>query len=339
MERRCFLAAAAAGLGAGLTGCQTRQVSRNPAVLEDRPSHVYVPTHTDGMQHVQTVADGRLRFALSFARPHRFWLVTGTRTRRVSVEDDDSLHFMCSVWDAETGVGIPTSNATVTLTRADGSPVEKSLWSMLSQRMGVHFGDNVGLGDAGTFGIDLQYGPIEAALGGDLAGIDAGTRSVTTEFEYDPDTVASLGFEDLGDRAGRADAVEPMQMDMLPVSRLPPREDLPGTTLGAGLSGDAAVAGTVLDAPPDGVDGNGPYLAISPRTPYNRYPLPFASLSADDESLSAVVDSAVGFHYGRVLDVRPEAVEVTVDAPPQLARHEGYETAFVDMSPVTLGGD
>jgi hypothetical protein len=151
--------------------------------------------------------------------------------------------------------------------------------------------------------------------------------------------VASLGFEDLGDRAGRADAVEPMQMDMLPVSRLPPREDLPGEMLGAGLSGDAAVAGTVLDAPPDGVDGNGPYLAISPRTPYNRYPLPFASLSADDESLSAVVDSAVGFHYGRVLDARPEAVEVTVDAPPQLARHEGYETAFVDMSPVTLGGD
>jgi hypothetical protein len=55
--------------------------------------------------------------------------------------------------------------------------------------------------------------------------------------------------------------------------------------------------------------------------------------------LQAALDDELGFHYGRVLDARPEgSIEVTVDAPPQLARHEGYETAFVEMSSVTLEG-
>ena len=94
-------------------------------------------------------------------------------------------------------------------------------------------------------------------------------------------------------------------------------------------------------APPAGIEGEGPYLAISPRTPYNRYPLPFASLSAGDGEvapLTGALDPELGFHYGRVLEAAPSGpVEVVVDAPPQLARHEGYETAFVEMPSVTLG--
>nr|WP_275040254.1 hypothetical protein [Haloferax sulfurifontis] len=30
-------------------------------------------------------------------------------------------------------------------------------------------------------------------------------------------------------------------------------------------------------------------------------------------------------------------VDLAVDVPPQVARHEGYETAFLDFDPVRLG--
>jgi hypothetical protein len=46
----------------------------------------------------------------------------------------------------------------------------------------------------------------------------------------------------------------------------------------------------------------------------------------------------VGFHYGADVDSisSGEELTVTVDAPPQTSRQEGYETAFVDMDPVVL---
>ena len=343
--RRTFLAAAAGAAGVSLAGCQQTEVSTgNPDVIEDRPSKVYVPTHTDEMHHVETVAVGRLRFAFSFSRPHRFWLVTGSRVRRVSVAEDDAMHLMVSVWDAETGTVLPASSASVTIARDGEAVVEKSLWSMLSQTMGVHFGDNVALDGDGTYEVTVDYGPIDSDLAGGLADLDPGPHEVAVDLEYGESAVADLGFEDLGYRAGREDAVEPMDMGMIQVGQLPTADALPGEVLGAATTGGARLVGTVLAAPPAGIEGDGQYLAVSPRTPYNRFPLPFAALSAatggDGQVLLPAIDSELGFHYGRILAEDPGgAVEVTVDAPPQLARHEGYETAFVDMPAVTLGGE
>jgi hypothetical protein len=346
MRRRTFLVAAAGGAGAALAGCERREVSTgNPDVIDDRPSKVYVPSHIDDMRHVGTASVGRLRFAFSLSRPHRFWLVTGTRVRRVSVQDGDAMHLMVTVWDAETGTILPASNATVTVARDGEAVVEKSLWSMLSQTMGVHFGDNVALEGDGTYEVSVDYGPIESYRSGGLVDLDPGPHEAAIDLEYSESAVGDLGFEDLGYRAGGEDAVEPMAMDMIQVGQLPAPEDLPGTALGVAQSGGAKLAGTVLDSPPAGIDGEGPYLAVSARTPYNRFPLPFASLSANGgtgeaEPLLPAIDPRLGFHYGRILSGQPAPpVEVTVDAPPQLARHEGYETAFVDMPGVTLGGE
>ncbi len=342
MHRRELLVAGAGAVAAGLAGCEQRQVSTGPTPLEDPPDAVYVPTHTDEMTHVATQSAGRLRFALSYAQPHTFWLLTGTRVRRVEVADEDALHLMLTVWDDETGISLPASNATATITRNGEQVVEKSFWSMLSQRMGVHFGDNVVLDGNGTYTVDVRYGPVESRLAGDLADLDPSVRSISTDLGYEKSTVAALGIEELGDRAGQRDAVSPMDMGMLPVSQLPTVDALPGRLLGSGRSGDAELAATALPAPPTGIDGDGPYLAVSPRTPYNRYPLPFASFSIgpDGETpLVSSIDPDLGFHYGRVLDGEPDTVRVTVDAPPQLARHEGYETAFVEMDPISLGSD
>jgi len=57
-----------------------------------------------------------------------------------------------------------------------------------------------------------------------------------------------------------------------------------------------------------------------------------------DDILQAMTDSELGYHYRTaVSDVKSgDQLTITIDAPPQTARHEGYETAFFGMPEITL---
>jgi hypothetical protein len=153
-------------------------------------------------------------------------------------------------------------------------------------------------------------------------------------------------FRNLGGTRGQKGAVDPMGMEM-PLAQLPPADRLPGRVIGEATSGDGKFAVTVLDRPPTGIDRSGSYLAVSARTPYNRYPLPSMSLSGElsrngdpvfDGFLRPTLDSDLNYHYGAIVDgIRSgDALQLGVGAPPQVARHEGYETAFFEMGPMTL---
>jgi hypothetical protein len=318
-----------------------------PSVLGDRGDSVYVPTHTEGMQMAGTRSVGRYRFALSYARPHRFWLVTGDRVRQVGVSESDSMHLMLTAWDGETGTVVPTSNAVVRVTQ-DGEVVvsDTPLWSMISQSMGLHFGDNVTLDGDGSYEVEVSFGPVETRRAGTLAGALSEQVSVTFDLEYSESAVDDLSFEEMGYRAGEPDAVEPMGMDMIPAGQAPPSDALPGDPLDEGTSGDGRFLARSLPVP-EGVDGDGQYLAISAQTPYNRYPLPFMSLSTTvtrdgsavfEGELTGTLHPDFAYHYGTVVDSLEsgDQIRIVVDAPPQVARHEGYETAFVEMAPVEL---
>jgi hypothetical protein len=130
-------------------------------------------------------------------------------------------------------------------------------------------------------------------------------------------------------------------------SRLPEASDLPGRAVGQGESGDAVFVVRTLESPPEGVDGSGTYLGVSARTRYNRYPLALMSLSATVEGdggtrfegpLTPTLDPDLGYHYGATVGEMGSGDEltITVDSPPGAARHEGYETSFFDMDPVTI---
>ncbi len=346
MHRRRFLAAGGVALGAATAGCSglfATGATGEPPVLEDRPDAVYVPTHVEGMAMSGMATAGPYRFALSYSFPHRFWLVTGERTRQVEVSAEDTMHLMLTAWDGETGTVVPTSNAFVTVSRDGDVVAEASLWSMLSQNMGVHFGDNVALDGDGTYAVTVDFGPVETRLAGPIR-----SERVSVEFdlEYSSETLEELSFERLDDRAGERGAVDPMGMEMLPAGQAPPAADLPGTPIGEEKSGDATFAVTTLEVPDD-LDGSGTYLAVSVRTPHNRYPLPFMSLSAaiarDGEQFVAqdlvgTLHPGLGYHYGTVVDgvQSGDRLELTVESPPQVARHEGYETAFLGMDAVEL---
>lgn len=350
VSRRRILQAGGTALAGGLAGCggllETESLGR-PDVMDDRPSKVYVPTHVDEMAMVGMASAGRLGLALSYTYPHRFWLVDGDRTNMVEVADEDSVHLMVSVWDRETQTVIPSSNAAVTV-RKDGETVlERTMWPMLSQTMGFHYGDNVGLAGDGTYEVGVRFGPVGARRTGAFEAAFGDQVAPSFSFAYSESERNELGIDDESYRSGREEAVEPMEMEMMPVPQLPAADALPGTVLGSRLVGDASIVGTIRSSRPAGIGGDGAYLAVSARTPYNRYPIPFMPLSATvsvegdtlfEDPLTPTLDPEIGYHYGAAIE-RPDgdtAVAVTVDNAAQVARHEGYETAFLDIGWVSF---
>jgi hypothetical protein len=359
IHRRGFLAATGGLLATTTAGCLSElgfeeESARAPPLVENRPDAVYHPTHNEGMQMVETKSAGPYRVALSYAFPHRFWTVENEDTSKVTVDRDDSMHLMTSVWHGETGVVVPTAEPSVDVTR-DGDPVtSRTPWQMLSQPMGFHFGDNFELPESDTYEAEVFVPPPTSTRTGPLASDDLEESfAATFELEFDPETVRSLDFTQFDDRAGSREALDPMGMMAVENSQLPPVEELPGQPVAEEEMGDGVFAVRSLDAPPAGFpeesssgDG-GAYLAVSARTPYNRYPLALMSLSATlegtggtrfDDQLAEVVHPDLGYHYGATVGEigSGDALTLSVDSPPGAARHEGYETAFFGMGSATI---
>jgi hypothetical protein len=348
MKRRTLLAATGAGLAAATAGCgllETRS-ARAPPLVENRPDAVYYPTHVEGLEMAGTGRDGRYRFALTYSFPHRFWLVNGDRRNIVELDGSTDVHLMLTAWDDETGRVLPASTNAATVTTGDETPVDRRLWPMLSQNMGVHFGDNVALAGDGSYEATVSVGPLGFRRSGALAGAFEDAGEVTISFDFASSTLEEVAFRRLDDKQGQRGAVSPMGMEMLPTATTPAPGDMPGTLLGEATSGDAKLVVTRLETVPAGIDGSGPYLAVSARTPHNRYPLPFLGLQATvqqggtrtEASLTGTLDDVLGYHYGTVLEADAAIEELVLDpgAPPQIARHEGYETAFLAMSTETI---
>jgi uncharacterized protein involved in high-affinity Fe2+ transport len=350
MRRRRYLGAVSAlatGSTAGCLGGLTGGDATPVPTVADRPNAVYVPPHVHGMQMAGVGTAGDLKVGLSYSFPHRFWLVTGTDTRTVAVREQDSVHLMVSFWDPETGVVPPAGSVSTTLTRDGETVVDKRLWPMLSQNMGVHFGDNVALEGDGTYQVEVSVGAVGSRRTGGFAGQFGATASTTIEMAFSQSKLEEVMYRRFEDRAGERGAADRMEMEMLPLAAAPVRETLPGSLVGEATSGDAVFIATALPSPPDGVDGEGTYLAVSPRTPYNRYPLPMMTVSGTvtrdgettfDDPLTATLDPELGLHYGAHVGelATGDELSLSVGVPPQLARHEGYETAFLEMSAMTM---
>jgi len=329
--------------------------------VEDPPAAVYTPSHRDPFLMQSPVTAGDYALLPHFSYPHRFWLVDGDETEEVLPTLDDSTHLMVAFWDRETGELLPVdAGATLSVSR-DGEPVETvAPWPMLSQTMGFHFGDNIPLSGDGTYTVEVTVNPIEEVRKtGAFEGRFEETRTATFEFEWTDDRRRSL-VDDIEyleeDRWGEPGALEPMRhgemgdgdtntdggmnMGDIPPPSLPRAEEYPGTDLGVHESGDASFVVRYLKNSRL-ASGDSGYLVVSPRTPYNRLPLPdmslSLSLSGDETELTQTLDDELGVHYGGSVDLSSgEQFELLVDGPPQIARHRGYETAFLEMPPMSV---
>ncbi|ELY60326.1 hypothetical protein C491_03490 [Natronococcus amylolyticus DSM 10524] len=385
MRRRDLLTAGALSSALSLAGC-LETLEREDAWRElvvDPPDGAYVPPKVDEMLLLGTATADGLEVSLSATRPHSFWTVADGERARADVRDHHDVHLMATVTDAETGLAVPTSVSTAIHSREERID-ERTLWPMLSQRMGFHYGDNVPLGDDGPHDATVRIEPTSAQVSGPLADRLDTARTVDLEFEYAADEIDSLERRLIDEDEGRGEsgAVEPMEHghgehetdnghddhdshsdhesgnghddhDAHEADDHGAGADLEAATdewLGTARSGDLEFGVGVLERGSDGIGED--TLVVSARTRYNQFSLPFAGLSVapvrdgspgEKTPLTERLDAELGHHYGAPLErERLEStteLAVVVDATPQLSRHEGYETAFFDLEPATVGID
>ena len=228
MRRREFLTAASTVGAASLSGCLALEAywaQPDCAVTElvDSPPEdtVYLPTHRDDMVMLGSDTAGDYEVSFSYTYPHMFWTVNGTRTELVEPSDDDEVHFMVTVSDAETGIPIPAdTGASLEILRGGETVFERSPWLMVSQTMGFHLGDNIPLGEGTPFGDGTEYvarltlGDTDARLAEPLEGLSGGGETAEVEFVYSRNERNEIGCEVLDeDRWGEPGALEPMEHD------------------------------------------------------------------------------------------------------------------------------
>ncbi|MFB6282438.1 MAG: iron transporter [Halobacteria archaeon] len=361
MNRRSFVSVLG-GTAFLLAGClETRKTRSGRSVVpQNRPNAVYVPTHVDGMVKAASKEYSGYRVRLFYTLPHVFWTVTGGRTNRVEPEDDDTVHFMAVVTDADTGTVMPSANVSAAL-RKDGELVaDRELWPMVSERMGFHYGDNIPLSGSGSYEVNVEVTPPTSELQGGLADRFGEVSEGSLTFSFSEQKLGNLKLKKF-DKAGDIGAVDPMKGasgEAVENSRL---EEVTGvdSIIGSETSGDAEFTvftgsafpetgnTTVVSGRNSGGDGNSDrykrdliYLGVIPTTPYNRFVLSRMSLSVSyrdgdgnqtEINLEPKLNPGTGYHYGASVPNGVDRYEVSVRTPPQLARHQGYEKAFLEF--------
>ena len=342
MNRRTFLRAGALAGSVGLAGCtgvlETETIGA-PPIPENRPDGVYVPSHVDGMAMAGMDRTDEYAFGLMYSYAHRFWNVNGEEVSLSDVDPRHDVHLMASVWDPETETVLPDTGLTAEIYREGDLVTQEAIYPMLSQPMGFHYGSNFALEGDGTYAVRLSVAGMTTRRSGTFVGRFSEPATVEIPFEYSREQRNELAYERMGEQTATPGAVDPMSMAMVPDSVAPAEDDLPGTILGSGKSNDAVFVVTALDDPPEGVDGDGRYLAVSVRTRYNRMLVPAMGLSGTltrgdrtvyDGAFTRTLDPDLEYHYGAVVDdvESDDELTVSVTVQPQTARHEGYETAF-----------
>jgi hypothetical protein len=350
MRRRTLLRVAGLGGAVGVlgtAGCLDRGGAGDrgpgtpPPPIEDPPTAVYRPSNVSGTRLVGVADDGPFRFGLLYSLPSRFWELVGQTGYRRDPTPEDSIHLMATVWDPDSGVVLPEVGLTTEVRRDGDLVTEEAVYAMLSQRLGFHYGDNFALPGDGEYTVRLRVGGLQIRRTGAFADRFADPATVEVPLQFEAADRAGLERRPVTD-AGRPGAVEPSPVVDVPnaVARSP--SALPGTHRGQVRTGDAVLDVLSLDGEAAARFEAETYLAVVVRTPYNGMVLPAmglrVTLDGAEHRLLRTVDPDLGYHYGVAVDhLRPGArLTLTTTTPPQVARHEGYETAFVEMPPVSL---
>jgi len=308
---------------------------------DDRPDEVYVQPFVEEMAMAGTAEDGDYAFGVMWTTAHKFWVPT--QSELSEQPDEGSVHLMSVVWDPETRTVLPETDLSVEIYRDDELVSQEVIYPMLSQRMGFHYGANFELDGDGTYSVRPSVAGMSIRRTGAFEGRFGEPASVEVPMEFTPETRDQVSTREV-DQAGQPGAVEPMDMSM-PQSTVPPLADLPGRALGTTSVDDADLGATYLtpDEADRFTDGRG-YLAVVAATPYTRSVLPSMGIEASvgdaaAERLERTLDPDLGYHYGLPVDGLESAdqLALSVTTPPQVSRHEGYETAFIDTGDAELG--
>ena len=355
MQRRRFLRLGGLGAGAALAGCHgpgnstptvTRRATTETASASDEPDGIYVQSFQETMSMQGTATEGDYRFSLVFTVPHTFWTVTGNSVSKVEQTPADTLHLMAAVWDPETQTVLPETGLSVEITQGDSVVSQEVIYPMLSQPMGFHYGGNFELDGLGEYTATVSVGGSTIRRTGRFADRFGEPASVELPLSVTQERVDEISSRPI-DQAGQPGALRPMEMLSTPKGIAPSEAEMPGTVRGSAMADDCRFVVTTLESA-ERVDADGQYLAVSARTRYNRYLVPAMALRGTVERdgqpifegpLQRTLSPDLRYHYGAAVAdglQSGDELTLTVQTPPQVARHEGYETAFLQFDPVTM---
>jgi hypothetical protein len=362
-------AAGSVGTAGCLEGLGSAGASPPATRVSDPPAGVYRPAAAPEQALVGTAHVGDLQVAVMYGPPVRFWEVVGEQTYRRGVEPEDAVHLSALAWHPESGVVLPEIGLTVEVARDGEVLAHEAVYAMVSQRMGFHYGDNFALDGDGAYDVTVSLGGLQLRRTGAFAGRFDDPASHTFTFEYAASERDALDVTH-PDSAGDSGAISPALPDGVPVATAPvarasavdasPDRDeggVPGEVIGRptaadvvfdvrALTGDDATDRLSSDT---AAGGDHAYLAVTPHTPHNGLVLPNMGLrlvvdgstqTGFDGILDRTVDPELGYHHGlaipraRLDDASTLALETLT--PPQVARHAGYETAFLDVPRVSV---
>jgi hypothetical protein len=365
MDRRQFIRAGGAAGVLGLAGCTESgdggdggsSPTSTPtdagaggstperADQDSLPEAVYIQRYSETMAMQGTETAGDYAAGLMYAAPHLFWNVNASQRSETPVEDGDSVHLMAVVWDPETRTVLPESGVSVEIVQEGELVSQEVIYPMLSQRMGFHWGGNFGLPGDGEYTARIGIGGMNTRRTGAFEGRFGDPATIEIPFAFNDEERSKVTVEEL-EKYGQRGAVKPMQMGMMPQAYAPAKDDLPGEFLAKTTSGDAVFLSTLLSGEAAGRFDATNYLAVSARTPYNGIVLPSMAMEATvtregetvfDGGLTRTLDPELDYHYGAAVDLQAgDEVELRITTPPQIARHEGYERAFLEMEPMTF---
>jgi hypothetical protein len=331
------------GSGGGTTGSGSGSGSASGGgggTAGSLPDGIYVQRYRESMAMQGTAGGGPYRVAFMYAAPHVFWQISGTET--TETPRSGAIHGMAVPWHPDTGRVVPETGLTLEISRGGDLVSQEVIYPMLSQRMGYHYGGNFPLDGDGEYTARITVGAVPDAvrLTGAYEGLFREPVTVEVPFVFNAEQRRKVQSEEL-DAYGEPGAVKPMAMEMVPQATPPAADALPGEVLGSPTIDGARFVTAVLR---DGADrfGGVPYLYTSARTRYNGTVLPAMRVEATvarggstafEGALTRTFDPELGYHYGTALDALESGDEVTLSptVPPQVARHEGYERAFLEM--------
>jgi hypothetical protein len=124
--------------------------------------------------------------------PELFYVSEGDDFRPQEPSPKDSAHLMVSVSDKESGVRLPDATVTVRITDQSGATAfEGPLYPMVGRGMGLHYGENVQLADAGRYEIELVIGPPRVGRHRAVQNAWNETTSIKQTIEFDGKAIRS----------------------------------------------------------------------------------------------------------------------------------------------------
>lgn len=145
----------------------------------------------DGMVTLAETTEDDLEVQLHAMPPERFFVSEGDDMREQAPTDGDDAHLMVTLADAESGVRLP--DATVTARVMDSSEqtsFEGPLYPMVGRGMGMHYGENVVIGEAGDYTVELTIGSPRVGRHRAVADAWSTTRKITQQVSFDGKTLA-----------------------------------------------------------------------------------------------------------------------------------------------------